>query len=153
VVPVHIPPLRERKDDIVPLINHFLEEFNTRYRSSKQISYDTKDLLLEYNWPGNVRELENIIERLVVTVDDAIIMPTHLPETIKHTARESRNKIFVTDLLPLKQAVEEVESQLITLGWQQHANTYKLAQILGVNQSTVVRKIQKYLKFTAHVHE
>ncbi|VBB09697.1 pas fold-4 [Lucifera butyrica] len=153
VVPLAIPPLRERKDDIIPLINHFLAAFNARYGCNKQIAYDTKDFLTEYHWPGNVRELENIIERLIVTVDEATILPAHLPDAMKNNVRESRCKIFVTGLLPLKQAIEEVESQLITLGWQQCANTYKLAKILEVNQSTVVRKIQKYLKFTAHVHE
>lgn len=153
VVPIHIPPLRERKDDIIPLINHFLAVFNARYGRNKHMGRDTKDLLAEYRWPGNVRELENIIERLVVTVDDEILLPAHLPEAIKKTERDSRGKIIVAGLLPLKQAVEEVEAQLITLGWQQSANTYKLAEILGVNQSTVVRKVQKYLKHTAHVHE
>lgn len=153
VVPIQIPPLRERKDDIVPLINHFLEVFNTRYGGSKQLARESKDLLVQYYWPGNVRELENIIERLVVTIDDETILPTHLPEAVKNTGRPARGKIFVADLIPLKQAIEEVESQLITMGWQQCANTYKLAEILRVNQSTVARKVQKYLKFNAHVHE
>ncbi len=153
VVPIQIPPLRERKDDIVPLINHFLEAFNTRYGNSKQLAQETKDLLVQYYWPGNVRELENIIERLVVTIDDETILPTHLPEAVKNIGRATRGKIFVADLIPLKQAIEEVEAQLITMGWQQCANTYKLAEILQVNQSTVARKVQKYLKFHAHVHE
>lgn len=146
VVPITVPPLRERHDDIVPLIYHFLAKYNLKYDQDKEISAEAKDLLVSYPWPGNVRELENIIERLVVTVDGPVIGPGHIPENVRTGGGPGRPKVFLADVLPLKDAVEELERQLITKAMEQNASTYKIAELLGVNQSTVVRKIQKYLK-------
>lgn len=80
IVPIFLPPLKERKEDIPLLVNHFLKIPNQkRYKKLKTVSPQAMSLLMEYNWPGNVRELENLIERLVVMIDDEVIKPEHLP--------------------------------------------------------------------------
>ncbi len=83
VVPITIPPLRERKEDIKPLVEHFLEKFNRKYGRNIAISKSAIDLLESYEWPGNVRELENLIERLVVVSSDLTITPDDIPSEIK----------------------------------------------------------------------
>ncbi len=79
VIPVHIPPLRERREDIIPLACYFLEKFSKKYNKQKSLSPNVCTMLQTYPWPGNVRELENIIERLVVTLEKDKIYPQNLP--------------------------------------------------------------------------
>lgn len=142
VVPINIPPLRERQDEIPFLVSHFLEQYKKKYGLAKEISNETMEYLINYEWPGNVRELQNVIERLVVTVEDSVIQPSHLPQYIKLPYQ--RSSVVVPDLMKLKDAVAEVEIQLLQKAFSKYQNTYKIAKVLGVNQSTVVRKMQKY---------
>ena len=142
VVPINIPPLRERQDEIPLLVSHFLEQYKKKYGLAKKISNETMKYLINYEWPGNVRELQNVIERLVVTVEDSVIQPSHLPQYIKLPYQ--RTNVIVPDLMKLKEAVAEVEIQLLQKAFSKYQNTYKIAKVLGVNQSTVVRKMQKY---------
>lgn len=143
VVPMVVPPLRHRKEDIPLLVNYFLEAFLAKYELHKKISPEAGDLLLAYDWPGNVRELENLVERLVVTVDDSEILPLHLPDYILH-ANSSFEKVLVVDLCSIKNATEEVERQLIGKALAKFGNTYLMAEALEVDQSTIVRKMQRY---------
>jgi PAS domain S-box-containing protein len=143
VIPVVIPPLRQRKEDIRELINKFLAKFNERYELNKRFSPEALRILDTYHWPGNVREVENLIERLLVTVDGAEILPSHLPEYLKSEGPHG-SKVVVLDLCGLKTATEEVEKQLLKKAMGQFSNTYKIAQALDVNQSTVVRKLHRY---------
>ena len=143
VVPLIVPPLRHRKEDISALIDHFMEALLDKYELHKKIAPEAMELLLAYNWPGNVRELENLIERLVVTIDSTEILPIHLPDYILHSDG-SFEKIFVLDLCSLKNATEELEKQLLNKALAKYNNTYKMADVLEVNQSTVVRKMQRY---------
>ncbi|MDI6880484.1 MAG: sigma 54-interacting transcriptional regulator [Desulfitobacteriaceae bacterium] len=143
VVPLVVPPLRHRKEDIPILIEHFLDAFLEKYDLHKKVTPETLELLLNYNWPGNVRELENLVERLVVTVDAVEILPIHLPDYILH-ADGSSEKVFVLDLCSLKNATEELERQLLNKALIKFRNTYKMADVLEVNQSTIVRKMQRY---------
>lgn len=141
VVPIEIPPLRERKEDIVLLINHFWGKLNRKYGTSRRINPDVYDVMAEYPWPGNVRELENCVERIMVTVDKDLIQITDLPLfLLNYTATDVDHKRIV----PLNQAMEEVEKRLILNAYQRYGNTYKAAEILGVSQSTIVRKLKKY---------
>ncbi len=144
VVPVTIPPLRYRKEDIVPLIEHFVNKFNLKYDMNKHFSPEVLDVLVKYHWPGNVREVENVVERLMVTTDTNLIEPVHIPDYIINTSSDLPGRIYVLGICPLKQAVDEVERQLITLASQRCRTTYEMASALQVNQSTIVRKIQKY---------
>ena len=143
VVPLVVPPLRHRKEDIPVLIEHFLQTFLAKYELHKRMVPQTMDLLHNYNWPGNVRELENLVERLVVTVDSPEILPVHLPDYILH-GDGSSEKVFVLDICTLKNATEEMERQLLSKALAKFNNTYRMADALEVNQSTVVRKMHRY---------
>ncbi|RKO65967.1 sigma 54-interacting transcriptional regulator [Desulfofundulus salinus] len=144
VVPVTIPPLRYRKEDIVPLIEHFVNKFNLKYDMNKHFSPEVLDVLVKYHWPGNIREVENLVERLMVTTDSNLIETVHIPDYIINSSGELPGRVYVLGICPLKQAVDEVERQLIMLASQRCKTTYEMASALQVNQSTIVRKIQKY---------
>jgi len=142
VISISIPPLRERKDDIIPLANHFLDAFNKQYSCSKVFAQDVAGILESYYWPGNVRELQNIIERMVVTSKDSEISSRDIPPYIDQIFKIHNGQIIVNSIIPLKEAVTEVENQIICRAYKAYGNTYKIAEALGVNQSTIVRKLK-----------
>ncbi|WP_204524884.1 sigma-54 interaction domain-containing protein [Priestia abyssalis] len=146
VVPLTIPPLRQRKEDIPALIKSFAEQFNAKYEMTKQFSEDVIAHLTNYDWPGNVRELENLIERLIITCDENLIIKSHLPDYLLGIESPFSGGIIVKGMVPLKEATEEVERQLVTMVYQTYGNTYRCAEVLQVNQSTAVRKINKYIQ-------
>jgi len=145
VIPLHIPPLKERNEDILPLIQHFLNRSNTSYGVAKKFSSEAIDCLLNYHYPGNVRELENLIERLVLIGKDDLICIEDIPKYILE-----KRSAFVESLFRpiqnnnLNSALASFEAQLIKSAFEKCGNTYKAAEVLGVNQSTVVRKMKKY---------
>ncbi len=143
VIPIQVPPLRERREDIILLLLHFLNFYNKKYRKDKQLSADILEKMQSYPWPGNVRELRNLIERLVVTVDEAMIEPKHLPAYIRDNARETKD-IEIHRMIQLKDAFEYVEKELLEMARQKYGSTTRMAEALGVNQSTISRKMQKY---------
>lgn len=144
VVSLVIPPLRERKEDIVPLINHFLLVINQKYHTQKSVLYDTIDAFENYTWPGNVRELENILENLVITTPGDAIRLENLPEKFLPNGKEWREVRPDDKILPLKQTVEQAEYQAITQAIQQCGSVRKAASALGVDPSTIVRKLQAH---------
>lgn len=144
VIPIVIPPLRYRQEDIPVLVDYFFEKLNSKYQTNKQFTSEALEILKNYNWPGNVRELENLVERLLVTREDNEIGVGHLPDYIFEGKSRFPNRIYVLDIYPLKEATEELEKQLIVMAHSRYKNTYKMAKALEINQSTVVRKLQKY---------
>ena len=144
VVPLIIPSLRERVEDIELLMDYFLTHYNQKY--NKNISFDegTRNILKSYSWPGNVRELENLAERLTVISEKDYITMKDLPQNI--IGKKSNQQITVEGIIPLKKAVELVESQLLQMAQDQCKTTYEMAQLLDVNQSTIVRKLRKLEK-------
>ena len=144
VVPIDLPPLRERLEDVPILVNHFLERFNQRYNMNKKLSGIILDSLTRYKWPGNIRELENIIERLVVISADNQISIDDLPAYLDISGNLNGHSITVNHLIPLKDAHEEVEKQLLTRAAKNNRTTRQMAQELGVNASTIVRKAARY---------
>lgn len=140
VVPIVIPPLRERVEDIPPLIYAFMSKMSQKYNMHKTVSSDALDLLQSYSWPGNVRELENMIERIFVMTQDNEITTAYLPATIKK--RRNQPQIVVNGVMSLSEAHKEVEKQLLERIYSDTKSTYKTAEILGVSQSTVVRKLK-----------
>jgi PAS domain S-box-containing protein len=142
VVPMHVPPLRQRPKDLLPLIHFFLEHFNTQYDCQKEISIEALDFLHQYGWPGNIRELRNIIERLIVTSVDDTIRINDLPEEIKSVKTD---QLLLSDqILPLRKAVDMLERKLITKALKRYKTTRKAAEVLEVSQSTIVQKMKKW---------
>ncbi len=143
VIPINILPLRERTDDIIPLINHFVNKFNTKFDTKKRMDPNTMGYLIQYSWPGNVRELENIIERLNIITTSDTILPQSLPNYILNN-QDSSEDITIPSKLSLNEATEKLERDLIIKTFIKCKNTRDTAKELKVSQSTIVRKMQKY---------
>lgn len=152
VVPIEIPPLRNRKSEIIPLCYHFIEYFNKKYGCKKDITQATENVLFNYKWPGNIRELENIIERLIVTTTKEVIDEKDLPLFLFEDNNGLCQGVMIDGIIPIKEAVEMVERKLIESAYTKYNTTYEIAEALKINQSTVVRKIQKYIKNNALRH-
>jgi two-component system response regulator HydG len=143
VVPLTLPPLRERREDIPLLADHFLAIFREKNRKAiKSISGKALDLLTRYDWPGNVRELENCIERAVILARDAVIVPADLPPQI-HMQLEGPGDAALA--LPYGISLDEMEKALIlkTLD-QTGGNRTRTAEILGINRRTLQNKLKDY---------
>jgi len=144
VVPLIIPPLRERKEDIIPLIQHFLAELNSKYNFEKTFTIEAVNTLYNYNWPGNVRELKNIVERVIVMSSGDKIFESDLPmSTPKNLIKQN---IGCDEICNLKEAVGKVESELISKAFDNAGNVRDAAKMLGIDASTFVRKRKKYLE-------
>lgn len=139
VVPINIEPLRKRLDDIKPLATYFLDRFNRKYGKFLEMSPDAFSLLKAYEWPGNVRELENVIERLVVvsasnSIDSNEIAKVVAIENIEDYRFEPS----------LKAELDKVEKAMLSKALEGGRTTYEAAKLLGINQSSVVRKMKKH---------
>lgn len=142
VVPINIPPLKERYEDIIPLIQHNLREYNKKLNTNKEIDANTMAILIKYEWPGNVRELQNIIERLVITTKGDIIMPENLPSFIhENTLKNQKSK---QEPVTLKEALEKKEREVLLNAYHNMKSTRIVAKELGISQPSVVRKLNKY---------
>lgn len=141
VVPLHLPPLRERAEDIPLLVNRFLIAFSIQYRREpKEVSRDAMRLLRLYAWPGNIRQLRNLMERLVVTVKDATIQPEHLPEDIQASKEDVR-----TMLVTLGTSLEQIERDAIQRTLAEVTNhREKAAKLLGISLRALQYKIKEY---------
>lgn len=145
VISINIPPLRERKEDIKPLLLHFLYIFNKKYGTNKQFSEELIEVLRNYHWPGNIRELQNVVERLIVLCIEEYLLPGHLYSKYRlgKATPSSEDAIQVNKLIPLKDAINEVESLLVTRAMSVCKSTRKAAELLGVSQSTIMRKLKE----------
>ncbi|MCK2017824.1 sigma-54 interaction domain-containing protein [Peribacillus frigoritolerans] len=141
VIPITIPPLRERREDILALTDLFLTKANEQYKFSKEIDSRLKEYFYQHDWPGNVRELINIVERLVVLTDNRILSINDLPEEYQP---ENRNQPNLNATLTLKEAVERAEKEILTKAAQTYQTTYEIAEALESSQATIVRKLKKY---------
>jgi len=142
VVPIEIPSLKERREDIIPLLRHFCEQYNTQHNMQKYFSPQIIEILENYSWPGNVRELKNVVERLIIMSPEDELLPKHLPNNIRNCEKENAN-ININKILPLKQALSEVEEKLILMAHETCGSTRKMAALLGVSQSTIVRRLRE----------
>jgi len=141
VVPVIIPPLRERKEAISHFIYFFLKKHNRKYGFSKQITTEAMDAMIDYDWPGNVRELENMVEQLIVMAQGEIITAEDLPSRLRNIPSAPQTSSLETK--PFKIALEEFEYRLLKAAIEKHGSSRKVATALGINQSTVVRKANR----------
>jgi len=143
VIPIHIPPLRERRDDIMPLARHFVMDANTRFHKSiKGFTPDAERLMVGYQWPGNVRELRNLIERLVILGSSELIEPQHLP--VQFAATQVRQAAVPEASTDEPRTLAEVERAYIAQIMQRvESNKRKAAKILGISRQTLRKKLME----------
>jgi two-component system response regulator HydG len=143
VVPISLPPLRERKEDIPALAQHFFEVYRDKNQKGlKDISNKTMDLLSRYDWPGNIRELENCLERAVIMARGEVIAPADLPPHIQVLSGKEEGQTLD---FPSGINLEEVERALILKTLEETGgNRSRAAEILGINRRTLLNKLKEY---------
>ena len=145
VIPISIPAIRERSDCIIPLIRHYINIFNQQVGFRKRLTREALDALTVYSYPGNVRELMNICERLVVMAESELIDVADLPSQI--TVQSGARQFSLGQLVggqSLQQTLDNVEKKVLADALQQYQNQSEIATALGVNQSTIARKLKKF---------
>ncbi len=141
VIPIVIPPLRKRRDDIPLLVDHFLRIATEKMGRKVAISKEALEILINYDWPGNVRELENVIERAVILQEHAQVRVEDLPSRVRDHTRERRKLVMDKAQITLEELEKEyLISVLDKTNWQKK----RASSILGINASTLYRKIQRY---------
>lgn len=144
VVAIELPPLRERRDDILLLSRHFLKVYADRYRiPGLSLSDDAMEKLVQYNWPGNVRELQNVIERLAVLAKDNVLQVAQLPEEIRHA--ESRIAGIGLKLPEEGIDLEEIEKEILIQSLEKHGwNQTHAAKYLNISRKTLIYRMEKF---------
>jgi len=149
VITITVPPLRKREKDIMLLSNYFLDRYCAMYGKKVEFSEAVLDILNHYSWPGNVRELENVTEGLVVMMDDDsviedkdVIELLNDEELLLEDDKEEQG-VKVHQLVPLKDAIADMEEQLFSMAMKQFKTAQASAEFLGVHQSTLSRKLQR----------
>ena len=174
VLKIEIPPLRERKEDLLNLIGHYFEYYNKKYFLNKTLSSEAVTALLNYSWPGNIRELRNVMEQLAILSEGPVVGKSELPPDIREApclvpapsalsgalaerekapemllASGSQREIFLQRLeenaCSLEALLERFEAQIFQALYQKYKSSYKVAERLGISQSTATRKIKKYI--------
>ena len=141
IFPIHIPALKERREDIIPMIRHFLNLFNKRYNKSILIDGECMQHMKKYTWPGNIRELENIIERWVVIYEDYETLTWN--KVSSHFANELLSITpYDFEGKSLKKILQEKEYEVFCWALENHQTSREIAHILGIDHSTVIRKIK-----------
>ncbi len=147
VIPILLPPLRERRSDIPVLVQHFLDKYNAKHEARIcRIADDAMVHLWEYDWPGNVRELENLIERLVVLSEDGFVEVDNLPANIRSFISEKKipRPSLTEEGIDLNKAVEEFEYRLIDEALRRtKGNKQAAARLLGLKRTTLVAKLRR----------
>ena len=163
VIPIRLPPLRERREDIIPLAQHFLTLFCRKYAKDKSFSPQTLQLIAQYPWPGNVRELRNFVERAVVmslgqqiAVPDVsfFLEPTPAappqqfqgddPACTYSPAISARYEQMIASGVSLQQYLDQCGREYVAYALQKYKNSYKAAEALGTSQASIMRRKQKY---------
>lgn len=163
IIPIEIPPLRQRRKDIIPLVNHFLALIGEKYGIHRTIESSAMKILEGYDWPGNVRQLKNMVERICLlatqpeitanTVQQELDSNLIIVRDTENTAQQqnSQGNVVTTPFAgTLKEQVAAFEKQMIKQALSEHPSIRQAAKALGCDQSTLVRKIQKF-QLTRHV--
>ena len=146
VFPLHIPPLRERRNDIIPLVQLFLEQLNRKYAFRKYFSDAALRLMVGYEWPGNIRELRNIVERAVIVTDNDEITAMN---TFITPCKPQAEPLYIPVKQPenvhdLKAALADIEAKYIDFAYKTYGNVRLAAESLGMSHATFVRKRQRH---------
>jgi PAS domain S-box-containing protein len=146
VIPIHVPALRERRDCILPLIRHYIDFFGERDSTRKRLTRAATDALVAYHYPGNVRQLMNICERLVVMTETDVIDVKDLPAEIAagNVEKLGAAEHYWPEEMSLQETLESVERTVLQKALERHGSQICIAEALGVNQSTIARKLKKH---------
>ena len=144
VAALHIPDLKDRKEDIPLLVNHFSYNYNIIYHTYKVFSKELLQIFENYHWPGNVRELRNVIERLTILSTSTELTSVDIADFDLFDEEEEGNGIAVSGLPTLEDAVDQLENILVKRALAIGGNTRRAAQLLHVSQSTIMRRIKKF---------
>lgn len=144
VLPIEVPPLRDRKEDILPLALYFIQLYNEKYGVEKRLDSEALPVLESYGWPGNVRELQNVLERLLVITDGEIIEAVQVQKQLAKFGNRFHSPITVNELVPLQEAKELLEKKLISMAFENYPSVRKAAEALGLDHSNILRKAAKY---------
>ena len=146
VIHIEVPPLRERLEDIVLLVNHFIDKYRQDEGKNRiELSPEAWKALYDYAWPGNIRELENVIERAVVLTSGGIIGVEDLPDEVLGKQRELDIDVFIPPDAPLQKTLEEIEEKLIRRALRECKNVQShAATTLGITKSLIQHKMKKY---------
>ncbi len=144
IIQINIPPLRERREDILPLTMHYLEKFNQTCKKYKTLTTDAMDLICAYNFPGNIRELANLMERLVVMTEEERIQVSELPGTIANPGETNICSLKLPENISLKQALNECERFVIEKTLKKTGSQRRAAKILKVDHTTIARKAKRW---------
>ena len=142
LIPLHIPPLRERGDDIPLLAVHFLEKFNAKYGKKKELTDEAMQIMKEYPWPGIIREMENLLERLVIIGEEHWLTAPRLMAILENGDGAALR--LDPSGASLKDMVADYEKKLLKEALTRYGTTYKTAQALNTSQPTVARKAKLY---------
>ena len=138
-IPIYVPPLRERPEDILKLVKHYFFEYCTKHAHTITVPDETLAVFQSYSWPGNVRELQNVIEYMVICCEGNVLQPSVLAD---YLGMDSQS--IVLHPASLKAALDDYERSLIARALEEHGGVRKAAHALGVDPSTISRKAKKY---------
>ncbi|HVB34817.1 MAG TPA: sigma-54 dependent transcriptional regulator [Patescibacteria group bacterium] len=163
VISIYIPPLRERKEDILPLVDFFIQDYNRKFRKSiRGITEETRRLMLAYEWPGNVRELRNAVERAMILEEESLLRPSYLPFSVTQphagiTAFERASSPLAGESLPGGRrlpsliipeggtSLEEIERSMVVLALEQaHGNQTQASRLLDISRDALRYKMKKF---------
>lgn len=142
VANLHIPPLRERAEDIRPLAEYFLRQYSAKYHKTMAFMNISLDMLEAYSWPGNVRELQNMIHSLAVSIKSQLISPADLPSQISGRSVMPYSEDLYTASRPLRDIMAEKERGFLLRAIEGHGSVQKVAELFKLNRSIIFRKLR-----------
>lgn len=149
VIHLEVPPLRNRRDDIIPLSIYFVDRFNQKYKKKKQLSMELGRVLRAQDWPGNIRELQNLMESLVVLAPHDTLRVSDLPSYYLHSEGKAISDtdagVLVTGVLPLREAENQLMAQLLANAKKKYTTNKEIARALEVDPSTISRKLHAFM--------
>jgi len=140
VIPIHIPPLRERPEDLFALITSFLDRFNRQYKRDVKLSPNVFDMLLRRKWPGNIRQVENLIERIVITAKNSLVTLEGMPKDTETSVMD-----IMEEGTSLRERIEDYERKIFTKVFEKHKTSISVAKALSISQTVASRRLRKYV--------
>jgi transcriptional regulator with GAF, ATPase, and Fis domain len=158
VIPIFIPPLRERKEDIFVLLKYFLNKFNKQFNKNfVEVDDETFEMILSYPWPGNIRELKNIVERIVLLEDDSVLRPSHLPDSIRSGGSDIPRKSVIQQLevavgrpypddgIEFEDLIKTAEMELISKAMKEaNGNQSKASRLLRLKRDKLRYRLKNF---------